>query len=40
MGSKSPETPLTDYLDGLFPDTMTPKDALDAIYAMRALMNK
>ena len=40
ISTPSPETPLTDYLDGLFPDTMTPKDALDAIYAMRALMNK
>ena len=40
ISTPSPETPLTNYLDGLFPDTMTPKDALDAIYAMRALMNK
>jgi DNA mismatch repair protein MutS len=31
---------LYNFIDGLLPDTMTPRDALDVIYALKALKDK
>lgn len=36
--AKGPENPVLEALDGLEPDAMTPREAMDALYALKALM--